>query len=273
MITSLLHAGTKQSVTFIGGMILLFSLSSQAAFSIFGDLFKNDLNVIINTELTEAGEKAGLPSPSNPVYIDGVFYGFNNMGTAYGQQKEPPAEDMVSGIFKELDKQGYIFTTDSHPPTQLITIHWGTMRSIGSGRGASPKWLHFLGGDKLGLEYELVPFGTMDPGLARRGMRSGKEEAIVQAAKKDLYYIQIAAYEFNSAVEGDNPIKYWETRIATVAQGKSIVEALPTMIEIAGPAIGIPNDKPMIRDTSDLDANVTAGDIEVIGTLDEEPNN
>jgi hypothetical protein len=177
-------------------------LFSPSALGIFGDLFKNDLNVIINTDITEAGKKAGLPSPNNPVYIDGVFYGFNNLGTAYGQQKEPLAENMVSGIFKELHKQGYIFTTHDHQPTQLITIHWGTMRSTGSGRGASPQWLYFLGGDKLGLEYELVPFGTMDPGLARRGMRSGKDEAIVQAAKKDLYYIQIAAYEFNSAVEG-----------------------------------------------------------------------
>jgi len=110
-------------------IIVAAFLISPSAFGIFGDLFKNELNVIINTDLTAEGKKVGLPTPNNPVYIDGVFYGFNNLGTAYGHQKEPPAEDMVSGIFKELHKQGYIFTTERHPPTQLITIHWGTRKS------------------------------------------------------------------------------------------------------------------------------------------------
>jgi hypothetical protein len=41
------------------------------------------------------------------------------------------------------------------------------------------------------------------------------------------------------------------------------------MVEIAGPAIGIPTDKPMIRDTSDLNAEVTVGDIEVINTIEQ----
>ncbi|MBE2215567.1 MAG: hypothetical protein IAE82_16970, partial [Opitutaceae bacterium] len=84
-------------------------------------------------------------------------------------------------------------------------------------------------------------------------------------ADEPIYGIIITAFDFKSA-STSKPIIFWQTRIGLPANGKSMLQALPTMIIAAGPSIGRASDKPILRDADDVrKGRVDFGDLEVLG--------
>lgn len=76
-------------------------------------------------------------------------------------------------------------------------------------------------------------------------MGSREIETILDHAAQPIYGIIVTACEYKSA-STPNPITYWQTRIGLPANGKSMIQALPTMVIAAGATIGRETDSPVL---------------------------
>lgn len=231
--------------------------------------------VIINTDYTKAGKEAGFNAGKKRVYFDMFIQGYSQHGRSVSTSFEPPYHDLANMVLRELHYQGYRFTDEEHPPTQLITISWGTLRHRGGDRMASATFLEFLGGHKLGLSTDSrrSASGSMSPQMYIQRMMGGTHQKILEAASKDLFFIMIASYDYESATTGNgDAVLFWETRIATTIRGKRVSKAFLDMLEVAGPSIGKPMDRPEGAKKPGMRAEIEIGEMEFLeaGTEDRE---
>lgn len=241
---------------------LLSGLPAHVASAIDLSSFFTDQNdVIVVTDFTNEGRKREAPTKVSPIYCEAISFGLD-FGSQVGD-KIPPSKEVLDYVVKILADQGYQGNNEKHPPTLLLTFQWGYLpRGLGN--------LTFLGGDKLGLSWELENNSWINSNVLLRNMRSDAAERVMDTVKKDLYAISVTAFDYESAAN-NKPILLWQTRIAYPTRGIYMNVALPKMIEIAAPRIGRETDKPILTDMDDGPGSVDYGEIEVIGVEGEEP--
>jgi hypothetical protein len=144
----------------------------------------------------------------------------------------------------------------------FLIVQWGYLEP-GTG-----DLLWFLGYDpNQDIGAQMGP--VIGPEVFRTNMRSRAVETILADAKGAIYGIIITAFEFKTAHTA-SPVPYWQTRIGLPANGKSMVEALPTMLVAAGPAIGRPADAPVLLDTDNArQGTVKLDDLKFLDALPE----
>ncbi len=254
---------------------LLFLISSFTAFAQIDDekIKKKYPYVIINTDYTQAGKEAGFNAGKKRVYFDMFIHGYSQHGRSVSTSFKPPYHELSNMVLRELHFQGYRFTDEKHPPTQLITVSWGTLRHRGGDQLASATFLDFLGGYKLGLSADprRSASGSMSPQMFIQNMMGGTHQKLLEAASKDLFFIMIASYDYDSATSGEGePVLYWETRIATTIRGKRVSKAFLDMMEVAGPSIGKLMDKPEGARAPGIRAEIEMGELEFLGTEEDQ---
>jgi len=84
-----------------------------------------------------------------------------------------------------------------------------------------------------------------------------------------IYGLIISAFEYKS-VRTAEPIVLWQTRIGLAANGKGMSEALPVMVQVAGPQIGRETTKPVLRNIEDR-YTTKLGELEFIGFEEDAP--
>lgn len=226
----------------------------------FRDFFKaREPDVLTVTDLTEEGRKWPVATPENPVYYEAISYGAKNFPGMPGDPA-PSGRAMVDLIVKTLAKQGYLPAKKTGVATLYLSFGWGYSRA---NLGA----LGFLGGDKVGVMWELESGPMLSPNVLRRHTRSATAEKIVEAANSDLYIASIQAFDLKAIDAGVRKL-LWHTRIACPASGLSMAETLPEMIVAAGPFLGKETKQPVWRDAEPLrKGQVEIGDSEVIDYL------
>ncbi|HEY4302135.1 MAG TPA: hypothetical protein VGM73_14770 [Candidatus Didemnitutus sp.] len=230
-----------------------------------GGLFTNYWgSAIVATDTTPEGEKLSPPSPAQPVYFLGRSLG-HRLGSIGGDD-EPDQQEFDRLITGILAKQGYLAGDPKVParaPTVFIIVQWGYLEP------RSNDLLWFLGyNPSQDIASPVLP-GQLGPEVFRRNMRSRTVETILENANDPIYGIIITAFEYKS-MDTSRAVIYWQTRIGLPANGKSMAQALPTMLTSAGPAIGRPSDKPVLVDTDQLsEGQVKAGEIKIIGIVPE----
>lgn len=220
-------------------------------------------DVIVATDMTEAGRELTPPTRENPVYYRGRSLG-PKLGSIPGDQL-PDVEKMSQFVAKVLAKQGYLGAKPGvHEPTLYLVLQWGYLEP------GNDDLLWFLGYDSdKDIAAPVFP-GLLGPEVWRRGFRSRTIEAILDGASTANYGIIVTAFEYQSASTAE-PIIYWQTRIALPTNGKSMAEALPAMIYAAGPAIGRENDGPVLLDVDEArEGRVELGELEVRGVVEDE---
>jgi len=228
-------------------------------------LFKNVWgDVIVATDTTREGRALTPPTPEQPVYYRGLSLG-RRLGSIPGD-REPDKKQLTDFVTGILARQGYLGARPGvHEPTLFLVVQWGYLDP----RNNNLLW--FLGYDpNQDIGAPVFP-GMLGPEIWRRDFRSREIETILQDASGANYGIIVTAFEFKSA-STPNPVAYWQTRIGLPANGKSMAEALPTMLVAAGPAIGRPADTPVLLDTDNARQGVVKlGELKFFDTLSGPP--
>lgn len=230
-----------------------------SGFSLFSGTWGD---VIVATDTTPAGRKLTPPSPEQPVYYLGQSLGCR-LGSIPGDRL-PPTKEMNRFVADVLAKQGYLGATPgAHEPALYLILQWGQLDP----RGGDHLW--FLGYDsRQDIAAPIFP-GLLGAEVWRRNNRSRMIETILDYASGPIYGIIVTAFEYHSA-RTQNPVIYWQTRIALPTNGKSMAEALPAMVLAAGPSIGRETDKPLLRDVDHArQGRVDFGQLKVLGVEDE----
>ena len=225
--------------------------------SVWGD-------VIVSTDTTEAGKALTPPSPQQPVYYRGMSLG-RKLGSIPGDH-EPDKQKLTDFVAATLARQGYLGAHKGvHDPSLFLVVQWGYLKP-------GTEDLHwFLGYDpRQDIAAPTFP-GHLGPEIWRRGFRSREIETILQDSQEAIYGIIVTAFDYKSA-DTARPIVYWQTRIGLPANGKSMAEALPTMLVAAGPAIGHRSDKPVLVD-ADLarEGRVQLGQLQILDIVNDLP--
>lgn len=253
--------------------VLFFPLLCQAGF--LSSLFRHDISVITDTDVTPTGAMWRHPSPDKPVYYVAVSLGFHEFGAAVAGDKIPEKSEMHKTIAKVLAKQGYLPATNKNPPSIVLLWAWGTLypdkiedlSDTGISRQTNLLTMRaFLGGSKVGLktQEDFLP-QILPPGLSHSDSNA---EAIADAATDDLYVAIIAAFDCQ-ALKAHKKVMLWKTKISCPGRGLALADTLPTMLAIAGPNIGKETSKPIWIDATDkYKADIKIGDPLFEGFID-----
>jgi hypothetical protein len=199
-------------------------------------------DVLTVTDVTEEGRSWPLPEPGKPVFYEAISFGSGSF-PGLGGDVRPKSRAMVDLIVKTLAEQGFQRAKEKGVAKVFLSISWGYNR-------ANLGVLGFLGGDKLGLMWELnnSPFEARG---APRWTRSATAEAVMQLAESDIYFASIQAFDLEKLDAGEM-VLLWHTRIVCEARGLYMSAAMPIMIVAGGPYIGRETKKPIWRDAYDL---------------------
>lgn len=263
----------------VAGLLPLLAASASGG-SLFDLILPgNDLETFTVTDFSEEGRQRRQPTPDKPVYYVAVSAGYVDLGGYKAGERPMPREQMNTTVMKALAKQGFLPVPPGKTPDLIVIWKWGTMNTVLSSltsNGSGPITVQvneaaiqrFLGGAKLGLvgsgpsafvEYNLSP-----------GLRfaSGPAEALLSAARDDLYVAAISAYDWKPDKKG-RPVQLWNTRIGAPSRGFWMPTALPAMVAIATPFIGRETDQPVwIKAADHYKPDIKIGDPTVIAYLE-----
>lgn len=243
--------------------VLSLSLSNAwcAGFSLFQSIWGD---AIVSTDTTPEGHALAPPTPDQPVYYLGRSLGCR-LGSIPGD-KMPAEKEMTQFIAKVLAKQGYRGAKPGvHEPDLFLVVQWGYLEP----RGGDLLW--FLGYDpSQDIASPSFP-GVLGPEIYRRGARSPTIQAILDYADEAVYGIIVTAFDYKSA-NTSKPVIYWQTRIGLPANGKSMAQALPTMLVAAGNAIGRESNSPVLvsADTA-REGAVRLGELHILDVINDPP--
>jgi hypothetical protein len=243
-------------------LFCLAALEARAGRSVLFERYWGDCVVV--TDMTEAGRARRPASPENPVYFLGEVYG-GRLGSLPGDRLPDPKE-MGRFVAKVLAKQGYLGAKPGvDEPELFLALQWGRIDR----RSGDSLW--FLGYDRTqdpaapAFGSPIAPGGStiFGPEVFRRHFRPREIETVLEYAQEDIYGFIISAFEYKTARSAE-PVVLWQTRIALPANGKSMSEALTTIVQLAGPQIGRETTKPVLRHTEDR-YTTKLGELEFIG--------
>ena len=218
-------------------------------------------DVIVVTDVTAEGRALTPPTAKSPVYFIGRSFGCK-LGSISGDEL-PDEKTMNQFVAEVLAKQGYRSAADGvREPSLFLVVQWGYLQP-GSG-----DLLWFLGYNPADdIAAPSFP-GVLGPEVFRRNFRSHLVETILDGASDPIYGIIVTAFEYKSAKTA-RPVIYWQTRIGLPANGKSMAQALPTMMLAAGPTIGRETTTPTLRDADDVrEGRITLGELNILGIED-----
>jgi hypothetical protein len=202
------------------------------------------------------------------VYFLGRSVG-EKLGTIPGDEL-PDKKQLTDLVTKILAKQGYVGARPGvHEPTLYLVLQWGYLQP------GTDDLMWFLGYDRsqdIGAADIDLP-GHLGPEVWRRGFRSRTVETILDGASGPIYGIIVTAFDYQTA-RSPNPVIYWQTRIGLPANGKSMADALPTMVLAAGDAIGRPSKSAQLRDADTArDGHVRLDDLQILDVVGEPARN
>jgi hypothetical protein len=233
-----------------------------AEFSLFQNVWGD---VIVSTDTTPEGHALTPPTREMPVYYRGRSLGCR-LGSIRGDEL-PEVQEMNHFVAKILAKQGYLGASPgTHDPALYLVVQWGYLQP-GSG-----DLLWFLGYDaNQDIASPSFP-GKLGPEVFLRNFRSRTIQTILDDAGDAIYGIIVTAFEYKSA-NTDKPVIYWQTRIGLPANGKSMTQALPTMLVAAGNAIGRESKSPVLVDADTArQGAVRLGELQILDVINDPPH-
>lgn len=213
-------------------------------------------DVVIVTDVTEAGKRFEAPTKDTPIHCLALNFGCS-FGAMAGEPM-PDSAEMGKLVGRLLAEQGYQGSDEANPPRLVITIQWGM---IAARTGYA---LAFLGADKAGLiegQGGLREFGGSP---VPESAESSAAFKIRQMAEDDIYVATVCGFDYEAYMAGRAEM-LWKTRIACSVTGLSLAKALPTMVTIAAPAIGRETRQVIVTNPGDVrEGEVKLGELQVI---------
>ncbi len=176
-----------------------------------------------------AGSRAPAPAtPGEPVRYRLCAVGTFNLGE-FPKEESPRRGGVAMLLRKSLLKRGYAEAGKGSPPAVVLMAAWGRMATSPAGAPGD------RGADPLRRALVILVSGVNQSGA---GKREPVGAELRNAASVDRYYLMVAALDVAAAGQG-RIAPYWCARISTEAEGFRLEEVLPTLIDAAGPVLGV----------------------------------
>lgn len=246
--------------------VLLLSTSSVLRADFLSRFFApHDVDVMMVTDMTEAGRAYAPATREKPVRYMIIDFGEGHFGKNWAGEKLPPDLTVRRWMMKAIAQQGYLLADEQHPPEQLFIFSWGMLQGDPLTRPA----LRFLGGEKVNLMWEQEPQygGFVSPMVHLRTFnRMGVAGKVWDFAATDLFLGVLRSYTMDSLRKDVKPTLLWETRFATPSAGVGFMEAMPLMIKSAALHVGRETTQPVTLLASDVfRGSVTFGEFKILG--------
>lgn len=227
--------------------------------------FGRDVDVMMVTDMTEAGRAYAPATREKPVRYMIIDYGEGHFGRNWAGEKLPPDLTVRRWMMKAIAQQGYLLADEQHPPEQLFIFSWGMLQGDPSSRTA----LRFLGGEKVNLMWEQEPqYGGFVNAMVhlRTFNRMGMAGKVWDFAATDLFLGVLRSYTMDSLRKDVKPTLLWETRFATPSAGIGFMEAMPLMIKSAALHVGRETVQPVTLNASEaFGGSVSFGEFKILG--------
>lgn len=226
--------------------------SGEFVFSLLPKAFQRtpDLEMTVNTEMTDYGRLMRIPTPEHPMYYIAHSSGFKPRGDAVGGEKPPPP-DVVDGALKRaLAVNGYLpATSPDHRPALVVIYFWGSHNRLDPEMAARFP--------RLAAQYQLERAMLVGghPQVERMAHRlewgefltdrTPQYEYLRDQTLDDLYYVVASAYDFDALAHHERKLA-WRTTMTVNARGVAMNETLVPLIATAGPYFGRETKEPQI---------------------------
>lgn len=233
-----------------------------------------NLELTVNTEMTEAGKQLPPVTPANPAYVELFTAGPQHKGDQPAG-KTVAQEEIERVLTRSLASNGYLLAKPpEHPPSLVIIYTWGSHSRLED--ALSPEMVArnlldraaLVGGDKFAREMldlfqqadamntaaggTVAPDGqpVITPEVAAFinpvylfKQRSAKNEFLVDQMASDVFYVSASAYDYRSVAENRKQL-LWRTRMTVASPGVSQQQSLPTLVISAAPFLGRETPEP-----------------------------
>ncbi len=221
--------------------------------------------VLVVTDVTAAGKAAALPAEKNPVYYVAVAGGFQEFGAVIAGEKSPPGSTVDRVLAHALAKSGYWPASASTPgPALLLVYAWGTLNPVIDeipGSGEPPQKVFYN-------QAQMLAFVGADQVAALPEMAVDRER-VLEAARSELYFMIVTAYDAAALVQRGEKIVLWRTKITLPSQGLWLPEVLPDMIASGSAHFGRATDRPVwVSEPERRQTQVLIRDLIIIETME-----
>ncbi len=225
-------------------------------------LLDHDVDLVVDTDMTDAGRKLPDVTPAHPVYYEFIIIGYKDYGREPGDVRAPDRSEMLKSLQKMLADRGYLHADQKHPPALAIAVSWGTMNARRS------LAIPFMGGAKLRLQRDLDPVvQMMTPYSLRRAFWTPLQEYLVDVSGDSLYVISVWAFDEATLHQGQANL-LWQTKLTCPSTGLEIGFTLNRMTRAALPYLGHETPLPVRVTAPRLQYQVEFGDLQTIEFLD-----
>ena len=241
------------------------SRSAGADLAFLDRLLDRDVDLVVDTDVSEEGRKLAHPTPEHPVYCEWIIIGYKDFGREPGDAPQPNRGDVLKALEKMLADRGYLHADRLHPPQLAVALAWGTMNARRSFA------LPFMGGQKLQLQRDLDPVvQLMTPYSLRRRFWTPLQEYLVEISGGDLYVVSVWAFD-DAAIHRGEKKMLWQTKLTCPSTGLEIGYTLQRMSRAALPYLGQETELPVRVTAPRLKYDVEIGELQTLEFLDPKP--
>ncbi len=233
-----------------------------------------NMEMTVITEMTDEGRKLPAVSPDHPAYYQAESNGNREMGGKFAHEQTMTPEEVAPLLEHGLAINGYQpAKIPDHPPSLVVFYFWGTHNAIDPDiANISPNQLlrnvldraALVGGKKFSDEVAEVIRESQDatfppPPVEFFKMRKANNEALLNQALGDVFYVVASAFDYQSVAKG-HPVLLWRTRMTVMSQGVQMKKAIPAAVAGAGQYFGREmTDPAIIHQSSTPEGKVQIG--------------
>lgn len=223
------------------------------------------LGILVATDVTEAGRAARMPREKSPVYYVAVAGGFQEFGAVIAGEKSPARSTVDRVLAAALARAGYHPASEQTPPPALLLVYaWGTLNPVIDeipGSGEPPRQVFYN-------QAQMLAFVGADQ-VASLPDSAVERERVVEAARSDLYFMIVTAYDAAALAQKGERILLWRTKITLPSQGRWLPAELPAMIASGSPHFGRATERPVwVDEPEHRRTQVLIRDLIILGTVE-----
>ncbi|HEX2101539.1 MAG TPA: hypothetical protein VHF69_12785 [Candidatus Synoicihabitans sp.] len=242
----------------------------------------DQLQVIVNVDLTEAGARVPRPTPERPAYYVPVTFGWQEEGKIIAGEQPPSREELIRQVAQALAREGYVLqalrpNANATTPSLIISLEWGYLNpdlletgaldlaTDSSGGSLSPGALREDPTQSATTDFNQSRMITLVAGsaISRRAQFSEREwQQLRDAVAEGRYFIVLSAYDFEASLRGEQ-VLLWRARMSTERHGVWMTEVMAALVAAGAPSFGRRSDLPTWHQFPIREGRVEIGPAEV----------
>ncbi len=212
---------------FAPGLIFLSILLGTSVGSAAGFSSRSPVDAVV------VSEQVSSPAPGANTGRTAAVYdaGYIEAGDPVAGDPAPTPGEIGQALRSALQADGFIAAERGGLPDVLIVYHWGVLHTGGRGGHPGVSSIDSLFRARLYLTAPTRVAEDIEGSLSRHqtvNWTQDRQDAF-QLARGDRYFVIVSAYDY-PALDKNQAVLLWRTRISSRASGPSMRETLPALI-------------------------------------------